>query len=131
MSGPLWQMTLAYSARFYIHTNPVSATRAPMAARLRPTNAGGDAQANRESDGRPPNCAESCHFSSFTLQIRGKGLHRARLRRLCGQPALRFETGNSASSKRRKHRNRVGSNSEGPVRVRFLHFCDLALVAFM
>ena len=37
MSGPLWQMTLAYTARFYIHTNPVSATRAPMAARLRPT----------------------------------------------------------------------------------------------
>jgi len=32
MSGPLWQATLAYTAGFYAHTDPVSATRVPTAA---------------------------------------------------------------------------------------------------
>ncbi len=67
MSGPLWQMTLAYTVGFYTHTGLVSATRAPTAAHLRPTMLVGDAHANRESDGRPQNCADSCHFSSFAL----------------------------------------------------------------
>ena len=64
MSGPLWQATLAYTAGFYTRKDPVSATRSPYGCPLASYHAGGDAHANRESDGRP---LKLCRLVSFFI----------------------------------------------------------------
>jgi hypothetical protein len=112
-------MTLAYTARFYIHTNPVSATRAPMAARLRPT--------------------------TLVLQtVLSRVIFHHLPYRFVGRACIGRGSGDSADSPRYVLRPAIrplvsGVNIEtesGPILrgrsgVRFLHFCDLALVAFM
>ena len=72
MSGPLWKVTLAYTAAFYTHTNPVSATCAPTAARLRPTMLVGTPTLIGKATVVLQNCADSCHFSSFTNRFVGR-----------------------------------------------------------
>ena len=74
MSGPLWQMTLAYTARFYIHTNPVSATRAPMAARLRPTTLVGTPKLIGKATVVLQTVLSRVIFHHLPLQIRRTGL---------------------------------------------------------